>query len=157
MTSPEDIYLLRSDSEITAMASYNRRVFSGFPSLIVEGIAVTPKMQGKEVFKAMTDNAINGEAVICLRTQSPRMYRALEKYCASTYPCQNEIPEAVKAIRSDFARHLLCSPDELGIIRGYYGELFYGEEPKHKGVSNFFRTCGINLNNGDALLAIGIR
>lgn len=139
------------------MASYNARVLSGFPSLIVEGIAVDPEVQGQGVFKAMTDIASKNEAVVCLRTQNPRMYRALEKYCSRIYPTSNETPEAIKAIREDLADHLDCSADEKGIVRRFYGGLFYGETPIHETTTLFFNEFGIDLDQGDALLAVGIR
>ena len=105
----------------------------------------------------MTELARDDEAVICLRTQNPRMYRALEKYCSFVYPNGKEIPKAVRAIRDEFALCIGSNADEKGIVRGYYGGLFYGEEPTHKNVGEFFRKIGLNLYEGDALLAIGIK
>jgi hypothetical protein len=161
VTEPQEVYLfeleLNGILKIFGMASYNRRILSGIPSLIVEGIAISPSMQGKSLFKRMTEFARGGEAVICLRTQNPRMYRALEKYCSFIYPNGKEIPLAIRVLRDEFALCSGCKADEKGIVRGYYGGLFYGEEPKHKNVGEFFRKIGLNLYEGDALLAVGIK
>lgn len=157
LTCPEKVYLLRNE-KIISMASYNQRVLSGIPCLIVEGIAVKPEFQGMGVFKELTNRATNGEAIICLRTQNPRMYRALEKYCSYIYPKKEEIPEAIKAIIKDFAHYLGCEATEKGIVKEYYGGLFYGEEPYHENLSNFFKKdLEMKLEKGDALLAIGVK
>lgn len=155
--SPEFVYLLESrDSDILAFAGYNQLNLSGIPCLVAEGIAVHPSFQGRDLFRKLTDCAANGESVICLRTQNPRMYRALEKYCSVVYSGEH-IPEAICAIRKDLASHLGCTLDEKGVVKGYYGGLFYGKEPVHKRVSPFFEELGVDVNNGDALLAVGVR
>jgi hypothetical protein len=156
VTNPERVYLLLN-GKVSAMASYNRRILSGFPSLIVEGIAVDPTLQGRGFFRSVTDIAREEEAVICLRTQNPRMYRALENYCSYIYPCATQTPNAVKEVLEDLARHMNCQIDEKYIVRGCYGGLFYGEEPTHKRVSSLFDTLEMELNKGDALLVAGIK
>ncbi len=157
VTSPEVVFLGENSGGIVAMASYNSVVLSGIPSLIVEGIAVSPEEQGKGLFRRMTDTARNGEVSICLRTQNPRMYRALQRYCFATFPSTEEIPEAVRAIRNALAKQLKCDIDERGIVRGYYGGLFYGDEPTHHEASGFFREFGVDMYKGDALLCVGIK
>ena len=104
----------------------------------------------------MTEHVQNGEPIICLRTQNPRMYRALEKHCSSVYPNSNEdIPDA---IRAEFARYLGSEIDDRGVVRRHYGGLFYGEEPTYDRVSDFFKEeLGMDLYRGDAMLAIGVR
>ena len=161
VTEPQEVYLfeqeLNGNLNILGMASYNRRLFSGIPSLIVEGIAINPEMQGKGLFERITEIARKNEAVICLRTQNPRMYRALEKYCSFIYPNGREMPAAIRAVKDEFALCSRCNADEKGIVRGYYGGLFYKEEPKHKDAGEFFRKIGLNLYEGDALLVLGIK
>jgi len=155
VTQPEVVYLLRQQEKIVAMASYNVRKFADIESLVVEGIAVAPEMQGKGVFKTITDYALNGERVVCLRTQNPRMYRALEKYCAETYPGEKDRPVITKAITLDFAKYLKCNIDGNGVVKGYYGGLFYGQEPHHSKVDSLFQKLGVNLHEGDGLLVVG--
>jgi hypothetical protein len=158
VTSPERVYLLEKEKRIVAMASYNKKIFSGFPSLIVEGIAIKEAFQGKGIFKEITENAKNSETVICLRTQNPRMYRALEKFCFSIYPNnKKETPKAVKSIRDEFASYLGCGTNEEGVIKDYYGGLFYGEEPKHSKTSDLFKRLDMDLQKGDAVLLVGIK
>ncbi|GBE20196.1 hypothetical protein BMS3Abin17_00932 [archaeon BMS3Abin17] len=158
VTSPEFVYLLEADSTILAMASYNRRLLSGIPSLIVEGIVIAPEVQGKGLFGKITNEAFESDFVIGLRTQNPLMYKALENYCSSVYPGKTEIPEAIKVIREELARYLVCDMDTKGVIKGYYGGLFYGREPTHKTGTEFFKeNLGMRLNKGDALVVLGIK
>jgi hypothetical protein len=160
VTEPERVFLFEQKNngslEVLAMGSYNRALLSGIPCLIVEGIAIDPLMQGRGIFKEITEMAINQEAVICLRTQNPRMYRALEKYCSYIYPNEREMPLAITAVREELAKYLRCKTDEKGIVKKYYGGLFYGEEPKHEKAGELFNSLGIKLHNGDALLVVGV-
>ena len=158
ITSPEMVYLLEVEGELSGIASYNRASLSGIPTLIIEGVAISPEMQGKNFFKKMTDYTLNNEGVIGFRTQNSRMYRTAEKYCSKVYPNKERTPEAIKAIRKSLARHLNCETDENGIIRKYYGGLFYGEEPTHDLVTPFFKNClGMHLELGDALIVVGVK
>ncbi len=151
---PKSVYLLRNRN-IKAIASYNRQIFAGFHSLIIEGICLDPSIQGKGIFREITNKAIKNEEVVCLRTQNPRMYRALAKYCRNIYPSDKERSIDIKATLIDFAEYLKCSIDSNGVIKGYYGGLFYGEEPSHQQVDFLFKKLGIDLYQGDGLLVIG--
>ena len=158
VTAPDEVYILNTDESISAMASYNRQIFSGIPCLVVEGIAIAPEFQNKGLFKEITDIVIKDELMICLRTQNPFMYKALQNYCAEIYPKDLHTPAAIIEVRKDFEKHLECKCDKSGILRGYYGGLFYETEPVHKEISPFFRKdLGINLDKGDGILAIGLR
>ena len=153
---PERVFLLRN-GEIKAMASYNRRFFAGVHSLIVEGVCLDPSVQGKGIFKEITYQVVNGESVICLRTQNPRMYKSLADYCQTTFPGLKTMPRQIRTIQEEFAAYLNCSIDKNGVVRGHYGELFYGEEPEHSRISRFFKQdLEMDLHKGDAVLAIGI-
>jgi|SRR3989338_9142137 len=157
ITSPETVFLAEEENRVLAMASYNSVILSGIPSLIVEGIAIAPEAQGKGIFAKMTDEARNGECAVCLRTQNPRMYRALQKYCSFIYPNGKEMPSAIIEIRTALADCINCQIDENGIVRDYYGGLFYGEEPIHEKITSFFKEgLGLRLERGDALLCIGL-
>ena len=157
VTCPEKVVLVRQEGKILAMGSYNKQVLSGIPGLIVEGVTVNPEVQGKDIFRYMTDTVMNGEAIVCLRTQSPRMYRALEKYCSNVYPGFSDVPEAIVSVRKSLASHLGCEIDHKGIVKGFYGGLFYGKEPKHEKISGLFDYFGVNINDGDALLVVGVK
>ena len=157
VTSPEQVFLLNHRDKIIAMGSYNKRNFVGNDCLIVEGIAVVPEMQGRGIFKEITDAARHGEQIICLRTQNPRMYGALQKYCDTVFPGDEKAPYNIEKIRDEFAKYLNCKIDENGIIKGYYGGLFYGIKPTHQKVDPLFQKLGVNLENGDGLLVIGER
>ena len=157
VTFPETVFLAEEQNRVLAMASYNSVILSGIPSLIVEGIAIEPETQGKGIFSKMTDTVRNGEYAICLRTQNPRMYRALQKYCALIYPDKKETPSAILEMRIALAECMDCKTNERGIVKGHYGCLFYGEEPTHPKVTSFFREeLGLKLELGDALLCIGL-
>jgi len=157
VTSPETVFLAEEQNKVLAMASYNSVFLSGIPSLIVEGIAIAPESQGKGLFAKITDEARNGEYAVCLRTQNPRMYRALQKYCSITYPNKKDIPSAIAEIRKALAELMNCQIDKKGIVRGYYGGLFYGEEPKHPETTSLFKEeLGLRIERGDALLCVGL-
>ncbi len=138
------------------MASYNKRSFSGYPCLIVEGVCLDPSIQGRGVFKEITNQAISDEKRICLRTQNPRMFRALKKYCPKTYPSDEESPVDIKAATMDFAKYLGCNIDGNGVVKRYYGGLFYGQEPHHPQIDPLFKRLGVDLCKGDGLLVIGV-
>ncbi len=155
-TVPEIVFLAEEQNRVLAMASYTSTILSGIPSLIVEGVAITPYAQGKGIFAQLTDTARKGESAVCLRTQNPRMYKALQNYCIVTYPEKSEVPSAIANLRSALAQHLGCTSDERGIIRKYYGSLFYGEEPTHPHATSFFKKeLGLHIEEGDALLCVG--
>jgi len=139
------------------MAGYNRTTLAGAPALVLEGITVDPSIQGNGTFRQITDVADNGEKLICLRTQSPHMYRALEDFCQTVYPNHNPTPTEYQAILQELAIRMNCTADENGIVRGHYGELFYGEKPTHKKIDPLFDKLGLRADDGDALLVIGVR
>jgi hypothetical protein len=159
LIEPERLLLLQSDSKILAMASYNTGIFGGTDSLIVEGISMAPEIQGTGVFARMTKEVLkDSERYVCLRTQNPCMYQALvDMLGMNVHPCGVELPESFRQAREDFARHLGCKADKNGVVKGHYGGLFYGEEPRHAKVDPLFREIGMDLHNGDALLVIGTR
>jgi hypothetical protein len=137
------------------MASYSRQKFADQSALVVEGIAIVPEFQGRGIFRMITENILLEETIICLRTQNPRMYRALQKCCSQVYPQKAESPVAIKAATLDFARYLRCKINGLGVVEGHYGRLFFGEEPHHQEVDKLFCALGINVQKGDGLLVIG--
>lgn len=156
-TSPDSLYLLMDQKKVLGMASYNRTNFATLPALVVEGISLAQEAQRNGMFSKITNQAINGESLVCLRTQSPRMYRALEKYCTSIFPGNDKIPDEIRAARDDLAIHLGCESNEDGIVKEFYGGLFYGKEPRHEQASMLFSKLGVDLEKGDALLCVGVR
>ena len=159
LTSPEMLFLLEDAEKVLGMAAYNTALLSGIPSLIVEGIAINPSIQAKGIFREVTDLASKNKCIVCLRTQNPHMYRALQKYCSYLYPGEKKgLPLAINAIREDLADRLKCKINGEGVIRGYYGRLFYGEKPHHPEISQLLEErLEMSLENGDALLVIGVR
>ena len=145
------------------MGSFNRGCFcdrlhiGGVPSLIVEGIAITPEFQGKGIFGDIANEALGSDEYLCLRTQNPFMYKALSDFCYEIYPNGRDIPKHIMAMREEFAKSLGCDIDKNGVIKGYYGGLFYGEMPHHEKVDPLFKQLGVDLSKGDALLVIGQR
>ncbi len=139
------------------MASYNTRDFCGISSLIVEGIALSPNVQGKGVFGLLTNCAIDQQKRICLRTQNPRMYKALKNFCRDIYPTSRKTPKKIRHALEEFAEYTNSKLDDFGVVRRYYGNLFYGEEPTHCEISKFFKEhLKMDLFAGDAVLAMGI-
>ena len=159
LASPEILYLIESrDRELIGMAAYNTCLLSGIPSLVVEGVAIDSSAQSRGIFREVTDLVCSGKSVVCLRTQNPNMYRALQNYCYQVYPGANGMPLIVKSVRDDLSARLKCAVEDKGIVRGYYGGLFYGEKPYHPEASPFFEnTLGMDLEKGDALLVVGLK
>ena len=159
LTKPKKTYLLKGgEGEILAMASYSHEVFAEIPTLVVEGISVSQKMQGKGIFREITDLAIyEDEALIALRTQNPFMLKALKNYCPETYPDKvKKTPKLILEVRNAFAEYLNCKINEKGVVKEYYGGLFYGTEPVHKEMSEFLKNdLEMDLYKGDAVLVIG--
>jgi hypothetical protein len=140
------------------MASYNSKIFCGFPSLIVEGIALAPEVQGKGIFRILTEQAAGSNKLVFLRTQNPRMYRALEKFCDVIYPNTQAFSGNKNPFLQEFAEYINSKLDNLGVVRGYYGGLFYGKEPTHCKISRFFKeNLKMDLSKGDAVLVMGIK
>jgi hypothetical protein len=101
---------------------------------------------------------LNGEKIVCLRTQNPHMYWALEKKCRIVYPnLETETPEAVRIIRREYGDFLNCGPDEFGVVRGVYGRSLYGKQKVHPKVSKLFEKMKMNLSAGDGLIVMGVR
>lgn len=157
VTLPQEVCLLRREGRIIAMRSQNRTRLSGLSALILEGAAIDPIFHGKGIYGVLLSHVYKEEAIICLRTQNPHVYAGLEKFCAKVYPNKENMPGAVREIQQAFAHNLGCKINSNGVIKGYYGGLFYGEKPTHKRVSNIFETLGVDLENGDGLLVVGIK
>jgi hypothetical protein len=155
-TSPKTVFLAEEQDRVLAMASFNSVSLSGISSLIVEGIAIEPESQGKGIFSRMTDMARDEEYAVCLRTQNPKMYRALQKYCSSIYPNGKEMPSGIREVRKELAKCMGCQINENGIIERHYGGLFYGKEPTHPKITSFFKELDLKLERGDAILCIGL-
>lgn len=155
LTEPDKLLLLQYQGRILAMASYNTKFFKGRQSLIVEEIAMLPEVQGKGVFSDMTDLAMaTAYRYICLKTQNPRMLKAVDNFCEHTYPCDNLLGD-MGVIKHEYVKYLGCDVNENGVIKGYYDGSLYGEAPHHKDIDPLFRERGVDLNNGDALLVVG--
>jgi len=158
LTLPEKVYLLFNEDEVIGMGSYSQKVFSGIPVLTTDGVAIKEKFQGKGLFSELTDLVLNGERVICLRTQNPHMYRALEKKCNIVYPnTKTGIPEALKLVRNEYGNFLNCNLDEFGIARKFYGKSLYGKIKYHPLVSRLFEEMKMNISAGDGLIVMGVR
>lgn len=156
LTEPSKLLLLQDDERILAMASYNTKYFMGIQSLIVEGVAMLPEVQGMGIFSDMTEYAMaTAYRYVCLRTQNPRMFKALDNLCKRTYPCKKNLLGNLGVVKGGFIRHLGCDVTENGVVKGYHEGLLYGDVPHHKDVDPLFKELGVDINNGDVLLAIG--
>ncbi|GEM_PF-1443656 len=158
VTLPEEVCLLRNeDGSLIAMRSHNRKTFSGIPSLFLEGAVVDPVFHGKGIYGKILSEVHTREAVICLKTQNPRVYAALEGYCSAVYPGMQETPRAIQEIQRAVAADLKCDANKEGVISGYYGRLLYGKEPTHKRSAFFKDKLNMNLARGDALIVVGVK
>lgn len=158
VTLPEEVCLLRQNGSIVAMRSHNRKNLSGLPSLILEGAAIDPSLHGNGIYGKLLSEIYKGEVVICLKTQNPRVYAGLEKFCAKVYPRMDEMPCAIREIQKSLALNFGCKIDENGVARGYYGGQLYGEEPFHERVSPFFKEkLKMDFYKGDGILVVGVK
>lgn len=140
------------------MRSHNRKDLSGIPSLVLEGIAIDPSLHGNGIYRRILSEVHKREAILCLRTQNPRIYAALEGYCNAVYPGKGEMPGAIREIQKSLASDFGCRINERRVIKGYYGSLFYDKEPLHERISPFFKdNLGMDLHKGDAVLLVGVK
>ncbi len=157
LTTPDKVYLMTYENDVVAMAGYSKKVLSGVPSIYVDGVTVDPKIQGRKVFRNLTKRAVDGEKILCLRTQNPFMYKAVQNYCSAVYPNGSEMPSGIRKVMEDLARSLGSKIDGNGVVPGHFGGLFYGKEPTHHTISRFFReNLKMDLYRGDAVLVVGV-
>jgi hypothetical protein len=157
LISSEILFLLEDNNRnVVGMAAYTPCDLAGIKSLIVDGIAIDPSFQAKGVFAELTDLVSEDTEAVCLRTQNPHMYRALERYCSSVHPGESS-SDKLRTIHGNLVEKLECKVDENGIVKGYFGGLFYGKKPHHPKISNYFDKLGMNLDEGDALIAAGLK
>jgi len=158
VTLPQEVCLLRNeDGSLKAMRSHNRKTISGIPCLFLEGAVIDPSLHGHGIYGRILSEINEREAVICLKTQNPRVYAAIEGYCSAVYPGMQETPGAIREIKKAIAADLKCAADENGVIQGYYGRLLYGEEPAHERSVFFKDKLKMNLERGDALIVVGVK
>lgn len=159
VTHPQEVFLLRDNlGKLIAMRSHNRVIFSGLPSLVLEGAAIDPEYHGRGVYQILLSEIDKRGRIMFLRTQNPRVYAAFSRFCDTVYPNERETPEAIAALLKAFSEYLRCKTDENFVVKGQYGHMLYGNEPSHKDLSDFFnKKLGMDLSNGDAVLLAGIK
>lgn len=162
LTKPGKTYILRSEGKILAMGAFTHKKISETLMLYVEGIAIHPSLQGKGIFREKTTQALEGEKVLALRTQNPRMHRALEKFCdyicpnknCNTLYCRTELLK----LKKDLASELDMKIDGLGVARGFYGKSLYQTQPTNTTSSILFNEIlKVDYQNGDSVLCIGVK
>ena len=129
-------------------------------------------MQGHDVFRNLTNQVKRGEEkFLGLKTQNPRMHRALEKICSTICPsldceiiCSSKNGEDCKIsnklynIRNNFAKEINANIDELGVVRGAYGKSLYANNiPFHSKSSKLFnKILKLDYLAGDSIVCIGM-
>ena|SRR3989338_3519117 len=167
LKNPQKRYLATDDSgRIAAMAGYSQHLILGSHLLFVDGVAIHPDFQGAGLFRELTNMALENEEFIGLRTQNPRMYRAIEKIsqggiCPSA-SCQHLREGTEKELKRLCAiKNALCakvgfSVDFQGVIRGCYGRSLYGEVPQHNRTTPLFQeVLKVNYERGDSVVCVG--
>jgi hypothetical protein len=159
LTKPDEVFLLRNfQDKVIAMRSHSRVSLSGVPSVVLDGAAIGPDYHGRGIYGLLLSEIEGSERVMCLRTQNPRIYASLNSYCRKVFPNYRETPKDIRNLLNSFANYLNCEVDSNFVIRGYYGGLFYGEEPTHEKFSLLFKEkLKMDLSKGDAVLLAGVR
>jgi len=154
----QEVYLVFENDSLIGMGGYSQRTFSGIPVLTIDGIAIRESFQGKGVFGRLTDRVLEKERLLCLRTQNPYMYRALQNKCRAIFPSREvETPPVIRLVRNEYADSLNCVPDKNGVVKGCYGKSLYGKIKSHPDVSPFFQELNLDVSSGDGLLVVGVR
>jgi hypothetical protein len=154
---PEQVYLMIDDEGIFGMCSYSTKNIDNYQILFVEGIAIDPKKQGCGLFEKATNIAITNEEYIGLKTQSPRMYRALEKFCDEIYPNKKmDFSQEADYLISKLSENMNLDVDEKKVARGIYGAALYTQPQLHKEASELFDgILKVDYNKGDSVLCLG--
>lgn len=156
LTEPENLLLVQDQDEIIGMASYTSQMLGGKNALIIDGVAMHQKAQGRGIFLDIAREMYDpSHEYVCLRTQSPRMYKALDLGDIDVYPNKDGFPERLDPVREDFMKYLNCDIDENGVVKDFYGGPLYGKRPHHKEVDKLFDRFGLDFYAGDALLVVG--
>jgi hypothetical protein len=152
-------YVIRDATGLFGMCAYTPMTVLGEKVLFVDGIAIDPTKQGRGIFKEVTDNIREHEEFIALKTQNPRMYRALEKFCDMTYPNNALVfPDKINSLMETLAKNLDLNIDEKKVARGAYGRSLYGYETAHSIVDSLFNDkLRMNKSAGDSVLCLGIK
>ncbi len=158
VTQPKKVFLLRNTGGIFGMCSYTPKMIGGESILYIDGIAIDPRMQGQGIFRNATLSALEDEKFLGLKTQNPRMYRALQKFCDRIYPNESLcIPEDINKRMEELAKTLAVKTDEKKVIRGIYGRSLYPQAPVHHLASNFFdNILNVDYRAGDSVLCLGM-
>jgi len=153
LISPDKLFLVEENNEIKGMASYSN-INIGENILFAEGAAFKKEVQGKGLFKQITKLILNDERFIGLKTQNPRMYKALESMCSNISPRFGKDSLYYKKMR--FGRSLNILTDEYGVSRGFYGTSLYSEIPQADKITmNLFEMLNIDYKKGDSLICLG--
>lgn len=155
LVEPDDLYLIREMEDILGMTSYS--TIGDGKVLFVEGVSIDPICQGKGIFGKVTKQAQNGHKYCALTTQSPRMYRALDKITDEISPNLSQLNtkrlmDIVKSISKEKGFNI----NENNIIKGRYGNSLYCEEQNHPLITPLFNE-GLNIDYsvGDSVLCVG--
>lgn len=159
LTMPGKVYLLRDSAGILGMCSYTPKKIAGRDLLFVDGIAIDPKRQAQGIFGEVTQIASEQEEFLALKTQNPRMYRALEKFCGVTYPNESLVfPEDILPLMKNLAQDLKLNVDKSMVARGFYGTSLYPKMPVHRSGSRLFdNILQVNYSRGDSVLCLGVK
>ncbi len=159
LTMPSKVYLLKDSGKVFGMCSYSPKILNGTRVLFVDGIAINPNAQGRGVFGEVTLIAKEDEKFVALKTQNPRMYRALEKFSHKIFPNDSLIfPERISTVMKDLADNLHLKVDSLMVARGFYGTSLYPLALNHQTASRLFDDIlKVDYKNGDSVLCLGTK
>jgi len=165
LVHPEIVYILRQQKKLIAMGSFTPMSVLDQSILYIEGVAIHPLVQAGELFQEFTSLALDGQKLVALRTQNPRMYRAFQKICTHVCPSpeckklcllENSQQAGLLHVKRGLAGKLGMEIDDRGVARRFYPMPLYTSEPYHPLISPFFKEqLELDYLNGDSVLCVG--
>jgi hypothetical protein len=165
LMTPTIVYLIEEEGKSIGFSSYREFEFGSENILYLDGIVVQPSQQGKGLFKKINDIQLGQEdyTLLATRTQSPVIYRALQKLdrMGKMYPNpETETPERIRNVLKYVGEEKLGMENislENSVDRGTYGEGgMYAERPVHPTITPFFNEqLEIDYLAGDSVLIVG--
>ena len=147
----------------SAFSSYRNYHLNDFKILHNIGAAVLRSEQGKGIYRALNEAAIESELndsdrlFLTGRTQNPSVYASIRKIKSvkSVYPSKEKPPDYILDVKEELSKLLNKRVDEKFRIEGIYGKCLYNYKPtcRDDNVNKMFYNL-LNHQRGDALLIV---
>lgn len=154
LKEPDETYIIFDKNEkIKGMACYSNKDLIIGDCLYVDGIALSPDIQGKGIFNIMTSICLKDKPTIHLvglRTQNPNMYQALKNYTDEISPHSKD--DGLNIAKRLLAKEMDVDINKQGVIKNCYGKSLYTKIPKE---NPDFKKLRLNYDKGDSVICVG--